>query len=181
MFRIHAVGLKALATQFAALPKAMNVQLGKRMRDYAKDPIMEDSLQMCPKDTGALRSTNSVRRTKTNPNVIQIRLSYGGRTPGSSKHFEQGAKIKPVVEYAHRLHEHTYKNYSEPGTGPKYLEIPILNHKIPMERIIRSGVQEAVVSVFSSTAFGHKGRVSAFGKTPTVGTGTGGTLATFGR
>jgi hypothetical protein len=147
--QIYAVGLKALATQFKALPSALNRSLGERMSNFARDTIMEESLLRCPKKTGALRSTGRVRRTKTTPNEIRIRLSYGGRTPGSSKHFVQGAKIKPVVEYAHALHENTYKTYSEPNTGPKYLEDPIKNNKADMARVIRSGVQEATMSVFS--------------------------------
>jgi hypothetical protein len=150
--QIYAVGLKALATQFKALPRTLDVTLGKRMRNFAHDTIMKESLRKCPKDTGALRSTASVRRTKTSPNEIRIRLAYGGRTPGSSIHFKQGAKIKPYVNYAHRLHENTYENYTEPGTGPKYLEDPINNHKADMGRIIRSGVQESVMTVFSGAA-----------------------------
>lgn len=152
MIQIYAVGLKALATQFAALPRTLDKTLGERMRKYANDTIMEESLLMCPKKTGALRSTKSVRRTKTTPDLIRIRLAYGGKTNPASKHFVSGAKIKAYVNYAHVLHENTYENYSEPGTGPKYLEQPILNHKDEMGRVIRSGVQEAVMTVFSKIA-----------------------------
>ena len=59
------------------------------------------------------------------------------------------AKIKSTVEYAHRLHEHMYKNYTEPGTGPTYLEEPVMDHKVFMGRVIRYGVQIATMTVFA--------------------------------
>jgi hypothetical protein len=162
VFKIYAVGVKALATQFKALPSTLDKTLGERMRNYANGTIMEESLRRCPRKTGALRSTGIVRRTKTTPNEIRIRLSYGGRTNPASKHIVSGAKVKPVVTYAHRLHENTYEHYTEPGTGPKYLEEPIMDHKDGMERVIRSGVREAVMTVFSG-AF-KKPSLSTFGQ-----------------
>jgi len=150
--KIHAVGLRAFATRFHALPRVLSINLGKRMRGFAVDPIMKQSLRICPKKTGALRSTWKVRRTKTTPDHIRIQLSYGGRTPGSSEHFVQGAKIKPMVDYAHVLHENLYKTYSEPGTGPKYLEQPINNNLGELKKLIRASVRESVLSVFSKIA-----------------------------
>lgn len=152
---IKAVGVKALATQFNELPTTVNATLARRLEKYAKDPIMEESVRRCPKDTGALRSTNKVRRLKlgTGPSRAAVELSYGGPTPGSSEHFVEGAKIKPYVDYAWLLHERTYRSYSEPGTGPKYLEQPIMDHMMSLERIVRSGVQEATLSVFRRSFF----------------------------
>lgn len=153
---IQAVGVKALATQFKRLPIRVNETLARRLEKYAKDTIMEESVRRCPKDTGALRSTNKVRRlllgSVSAPTQLGIELSYGGPTPGSSEHFVEGAKIKPYVDYAWILHERTYRSYSEPGTGPKYLEQPIMNHMMSLERIVRSGVQEATLSAFVRTS-----------------------------
>lgn len=150
MITLHVVGVNAISSKIKTLPKTLTPELGKRIRAYASDPIMKESVEMCPKDSGALRSTNQVRRTKTTPSFIAVRLSYGGRTPGSSPHFVTGRKIKPVVEYAHRLHEHLYKSYSKPNTGPKYLEKAVMNHKDAIEKIIGSEVRQALLRVFSS-------------------------------
>lgn len=148
MVIIRAIGIRALSTQFHQLPSRVSTELGARIKDFSERSIMKESLRMCPKETGALRSTNNVRQIKARSTEVQVELSYGGRTPGSSEHFESGAKITPYVEYAWLLHEETYKNYTTPGTGPKYLEIPILNNRMDLERIIRSGVQTATLAVF---------------------------------
>lgn len=70
--------------------------------------ILQKSNELTPKDKGWLRKSGKVTMSKN------IKGPVGTVSYGDSR-----------VDYAERLHEIRYKNYSEPGTSWKYLERPL--------------------------------------------------------
>lgn len=54
---------------------------------------------------------------------------------------EEGAGVVFDTPYAARLHEHPEYNFSEPGTGGKYLENPALENKGELGDIIRKAAR----------------------------------------
>ena len=71
--------------------------------------IMADAIEKAPKDIGTLRSSGYVTLPEGDPIV---EMGFGG----------------PAADYAVTVHEELFKNYTTPGTGPKYLENAINEH-----------------------------------------------------
>lgn len=73
--------------------------------------IMEDSKQVVPVDTGTLRNSGTVMPPQVSGGGVSVELGYGGL----------------ARDYALVIHEAPREwNWSKPGTGPKYLERPVL-------------------------------------------------------
>lgn len=93
--------------------------------------VMRIAKRMAPKEDGDLRGSGTVGPVYHNLGLsFAVRLSFGDSGPSSL--------------YAHVLHEWPSKhdppnwighqiNFSEPGTGPKYLEIPLHNAMAGMD------------------------------------------------
>lgn len=60
--------------------------------------------------------------------------SSGGVTPAADP--EEGAAVTFDTPYAVRLHEHPEYNFSQPGTGGKYLENPAMENSRELGQII---------------------------------------------
>jgi len=92
-------GLVGKITQAIA---ARQFQFGERIMARSKE-------QYVPVDTGTLMSTGHVQLPVIDGSTITTVLGYGG----------------PSAGYALQVHEDlTPKNWTRPGSGPKYLEIP---------------------------------------------------------
>lgn len=74
------------------------------------EEIMTDSKQVVPVDTGNLMNTGHVAPVEEEPDGVSVTLGYGG----------------PAASYAMLVHEDLTpnRNWSRPGSGPKYLENP---------------------------------------------------------
>lgn len=107
-FHAKIEGLESVQRKFKAYGKDGVKAL--RAAVYAKaNNIMHDSIRITPKDDGPLR--NSWYATKPGPNAEFSECGYG-------------------QEYAHHVHEMPNNvNWSEPGTGNKFLEKPFNAHK----------------------------------------------------
>tara|TARA_Y100000004_G_C8927590_1_gene418323 strand:- start:127 stop:588 length:462 start_codon:yes stop_codon:yes gene_type:complete len=70
--------------------------------------IMNDALKITPFDTGNLRDSHYVELPKPTSSGMVVKLGFGGT----------------AAPYALAVHERTDEgiNWSEPGTGPKFLE-----------------------------------------------------------
>ncbi|MEN6535340.1 MAG: hypothetical protein ABFD89_16870 [Bryobacteraceae bacterium] len=91
--------------------------------EQTAEKIMADSKEIVPVDTGTLMSTGQVApAVDRRSGEIVVSLGYGG----------------PACKYAVAVHENLSPgvNWKRPGSGPKYLETPFMQHapKIP-ERI----------------------------------------------
>lgn len=102
------IGLDRVQREFAKYGK--NGIKAIRAAIYAKaNNIMLDSIRVTPKDSNNLRQTWYA--TKPGPRGEFSELGYG-------------------AEYAHNVHEMPNDvNWSEPGTGNKFLEEPFNKHK----------------------------------------------------
>lgn len=56
---------------------------------------------------------------------------------------EEGAAVTFDTPYAARLHEHPEYNFSEPGTGAKYVENPAMEHARELADVIRTQMDRA--------------------------------------
>jgi hypothetical protein len=75
------------------------------------EEVMSESLEIVPVDTGTLMSTGHVDAPQETEEGVSITLGYGG----------------PAASYALAVHENLDPNvhWKRPGSGPKYLEIPL--------------------------------------------------------
>lgn len=87
----------------------------------AAENLMSEAIPITPFDTGDLRRSGYVSQPKVVGGDVTIEVGFGGT----------------AAKYALRVHEWTdpEPNWSEPGTGPKYLERPFnaMRSKLPAE------------------------------------------------
>lgn len=75
--------------------------------------IIEKSVHVTPKDAGILRGSATVGSPQISAKRAKVEFGYGGA----------------ASDYATAVHEMTGSvNWSEPGTGAKYLEEPVTEH-----------------------------------------------------
>lgn len=87
-----------------------------RGEDLAAERLLALTIPVTPLgDTGTLRGSGAVQRAD-DP--------------------EQGAAVTFDTPYAARLHEHPEYNFTEPGTGGKYLENTALQNRAELGKII---------------------------------------------
>ena len=83
------------------------------------ETLMAEAIPITPMDTGDLRRSGYVSQPKVVGGDVTIEVGFGGT----------------AAKYALRVHEWTdpEPNWSEPGTGPKYLERPFnaMRTKLP--------------------------------------------------
>lgn len=56
---------------------------------------------------------------------------------------EEGAAVTFDTPYAARLHEHPEYNFSEPGTGAKYVENPAMENSRELGKVVSTQVNRA--------------------------------------
>ena len=85
----------------------------------AGETLMAEAIPITPLDTGALRRSGYVSHPRLVGGMATVEVGFGGT----------------AAKYALRVHEWTdpEPNWSEPGTGPKYLERPfnVMRTKLP--------------------------------------------------
>ena len=80
--------------------------------------IMTESQDLCPVDIGTLRASGHVELPEMNGTSVSVQLGYGGA----------------AEDYAVIVHEDLNpKTFSVAGTGPKYLERPMLEAASTLE------------------------------------------------
>ncbi|MGE5619537.1 MAG: hypothetical protein ACM3US_09805 [Sphingomonadaceae bacterium] len=106
-------------TGIGALEKALKsggeraLKLAATALYHEAEAIMTDSKEnYCPKDLGNLYNSGHVQPPKIQGKKVDVEMGYGG----------------PAADYALIVHEwlDPKVHWSIPGTGPKYLEKPIL-------------------------------------------------------
>ena len=101
------MAIEDVIRNFDKLTGSMKRESEKALYEVGGD-LLKESMQLVPFKDGDLRKSGNVRMEKAGNYPVAI-VSYGdGRTP-----------------YALIRHEKKAKNYSEPGTGWKYLERPL--------------------------------------------------------
>ena len=86
--------------------------------------LLQKSNEITPKDEGNLRKSAKVTMINDPLGVAAV-VSYGDSR----------------VDYAEKLHEVRYNNYSEPNTGWKYLEKPLNENRKKYEDKIGESVE----------------------------------------
>jgi hypothetical protein len=94
------------------------------------DLILERALPLTPMESGKLRESGRVEMTGTGKN-IQVRVAFGNDD----------------VNYAAVVHEdlNSDKHFTEPGTGPKFLEQAVNESKDEIETLIGNLYEQSLV------------------------------------
>ena len=115
--------------------------LGERMLKFG-ELIMNDSKEnYVPVDQGALRDTGTVREVSHGIGMnVEIRLSYGGggTTGRAIAIHERPDNDPPTWEGKSDL------NWTKPGTGPKYLELPVMHHSAKVPAVVAEALVMAL-------------------------------------
>lgn len=107
------IGASALKKRLLALANGVAKEAGRALYEEGL-VIMKESVRRCPLEFGPLRASATVHPPDVSGRDVSVTLSYGG----------------PSARYALAVHERMGPtNWSEPGTGPKYLEGPVLEAK----------------------------------------------------
>lgn len=132
---------KSFSIEFPRLPEtvakmARLTGLGSRQMAASAfsqaEEVMTRAKELCPVDTGTLRSTGHVVPPENNGNGFEIVLGFGG----------------PAAEYALIVHENLDARHTE-GQQAKYLETP-LNEALPqITRAMEEAFQAEFDKVFS--------------------------------
>lgn len=140
---IQVEGLNKLLTNLNKIEDEIKKEASEALIDTMAD-ISEESLKICPKDTGELRK--SLKGSVNGKDVIQGSDSGSVSRSGSEVNSEvlEGV-ISYDTPYAVRQHEVKAKNYTTSGTTWKYLETPFNkgskkltnNIKVRLGRIIK--------------------------------------------
>jgi hypothetical protein len=90
--------------------------------------LLKEAIPLTPMDTGNLRNTGFVGFA-TNRDGIEVKVGFGGT----------------AASYALRVHELPKEsNFSEPGTGPKYLERPFDQRKRGLARRVADELERVL-------------------------------------
>jgi len=102
--------------------------------------IINKSIPVTPFDTGDLRRSAFVSRPKFEGNAVEVELGYGGF----------------ASKYALAVHEMPKStNWSEPGTGPKYLERPFDAAKRGQAKRLQRDAMSRFLSNYMTTTPSH--------------------------
>jgi len=103
----------------------------KAIYEVSADLLRESNI-VCPKDKGNLRKSGQVRIEKKNGEYVG-KVSYG-----------DARTIVDGEDYAVKVHEIRAKNYTEAGTGWKYLENPLKKKSAIYQKHIADAVGRAI-------------------------------------
>lgn len=110
-FSFQLEGLALLKGRIDSAAQNLPQNLGKALYQFGEE-VMAISKERVPVDTGALMNSGYVSLPKQEGNLITVELGYGG----------------PSVDYALAVHEDLdpKRHWHRPGSGPKYLEGPLI-------------------------------------------------------
>jgi hypothetical protein len=113
MVKIIPINLPRRIRQLEVFRKRVPIDVGTRLEEQAKDPILKKSKELVPVDTGALKDTGKVHKIrKRGVHTRHVNITYGGRSE----------KLNVNVRYAVIQHE---GNFRHPRGGQrKFLEVP---------------------------------------------------------
>lgn len=149
-FRIYSPDIDAALAGLRKLGKAQMRALSRTMQEGMFTILKDANTRppMVPVDTGNLKSTGRVHPIKiTNDTMIDIELTYGG--VGFSKE----------VDYAVVVHENLgpgapNKQYTRPGSGPKFVSTHVDARKSEFTRNMEKALETGVIQSFAhSLAF----------------------------
>ena len=103
----------------------------KAIYEVSADLLRESNI-ICPKDKGNLRKSGQVRIEKSGGEYVG-KVSYG-----------DARTIVDGEDYAIKVHEIRAKNYTESGTGWKYLENPLKKKSAIYQKHIADAVGRAI-------------------------------------
>lgn len=105
--------------------------LALTMNELAED-LLDRALPITPMSTGALRSSGTVLEPVVENDRVTTAVGFGGQASA----------------YAFWVHENLdpNTNWTEPGTGPKYLEIPTLQ----LAEVLPTYVEQRLASLYEA-------------------------------
>lgn len=105
---VNDAGVNKLVMRFTAASRQTEFQTVSTLDEIGKD-LLGKSKEVTPKDEEDLRDSG-----------------YAGVFQGPEGPM---LEVGYQTDYALRLHEELFENYTTPGTGPKYLERPFLENQ----------------------------------------------------
>ena len=120
------MGIKNVLANFDRLIDNIEKKTKKAVFECAAD-LLTESNKETPFNSGDLRKSGKVTMTTYNKGPAG-EVSYGDAE----------------VDYAEKVHEIKKKNYTEPGTGWKYLEKPLKRNAIKYKNYIQSEIKKVV-------------------------------------
>lgn len=125
--------LEADLSKLLKFPERVREEVTKELYQFA-ETVMSASKDgpatvVVPVDTGTLRSTGHVDPPEQEPDQVSVTLGYGG----------------PAASYALAVHENMDPgvHWKRPGSGPKYLEIPLRDHQEELSGLLAAAVNRA--------------------------------------
>lgn len=139
----------------ALITRAANQGLVLSGMRLLRDSIMEEP--KVPHDEGTLRGSGSVFHSSSFGNTKFFRLAgtsegmASGGNPTPARHTSQAKQTHGSIEvlvgfntpYAARLHEHPEYNFTEAGTGGKYLERKMVENRDRYMKIVQKAIKDA--------------------------------------
>jgi hypothetical protein len=122
-FGFELTGLDAVLRNFGALEAKVRAELPGALYELGEEVIAESD-KLVPKDLSALKDSKFVAQPVRAGDDVSVTLGYGGE----------------AKDYAEAVHEHPSEHdpkswkgitivWHTPGTGPKYLERPMIELK----------------------------------------------------
>lgn len=141
-------GLEQLAATLRSMPKIARRTAGVEMANIAHEVIADARDNYVPYKSGALHDSGDADEysESMDSEITQIAMWFGGPLSATQGHGGEAAvtfegerftatgkgvstdkkKIVDAAEYAFQQHEYMHKSYTKLGTGPKYLELPLM-------------------------------------------------------
>lgn len=123
--RIELEGVDQLLRTLRRLPDRAGIATAGAL--YAEaNQIMRASQQVVPRDTGVLAGSGTVGFPDVRGSRITVQLGYGGAASAYALYIHEGQESW---------------NWNVPGTGPKYLERPVLQAASGMARRLADRIE----------------------------------------
>lgn len=127
------VGLEKLNKRLDAIPRRVRDEVHDELEDIGKD-LKEASQGVVPYDQGDLRDAAYSRPSK-HENGASVEVGYEG-LPYIIVQHEGG--WRNLVAWGREMGPTRIRNYTTPGTGPKFLEAPFAERKAQYKVRIRN-------------------------------------------
>lgn len=145
-------GSKSLQDTLLRIGIVARNAVGAEMSAIGRD-IIDDAREIVPQLSFRLRDSGDCDQYQPG-DPLEIGVWFGGLPTGESSGLENVSfakasqsglheQVDPSV-YAAEQHETLHMNYTTPGTGPKYLERPFMEHSATVERRLAIAIENAM-------------------------------------
>ena len=118
-------GVREMVARLNAKPQQVRAACGQGLFQFGSRIMNESKERYVPVRTGALKASGQVHPAESKGNTVSVELSYGGDASAYALAVHEHPSVHSPRSWKAKGHG---IQWSIPGRGPKFLEIPLKQH-----------------------------------------------------